>query len=122
LRDLKNLRNRPFLIVNTFTRPAEGVDTSKKGWNRVTGNWDVYESVMIVDRVNDKHMRDASVIIDIMQSRVITSRFTDKSDDATVEHYLGKYMDECKKGLDVWLSKQANDFIAKEKAKKGADA
>jgi hypothetical protein len=119
---LRNLRNRPFLVVNTLFRPATvgnklggNTRTHKKGWMEETGNTAMFERAWIVDRVSSKTMREATVIIDIMQSGAIKNRYDtfDEnaiSDEQVVEHYLGKYMDKCKEGLDLWLSRQAATF------------
>jgi hypothetical protein len=119
---LRNLRNRPFLVVNTLFRPATvgqmiggNTPTHKKGWMEETGNTAMFERAWIVDRISSKTMREATVIIDIMQSAAVKNRYDSSDekaigDDHVVEHYLGKYMDKCKEGLDIWLSRQAATF------------
>jgi len=96
--------NRPFLVVYTIIKPAEGVNTSEKNWNRVTGNWKIFERIEIVDRIKKKHLSDASIILDLIKSKVVKSRF-DKPDEEMMEHFYGKYMKECEKGIDIWSKK-----------------
>lgn len=104
---LSDLSNRPFLIVDTIMRPSGLANTSKKGWTQDRANWQIFERPRVEDRVNNKALTEAQVIIDIMRGKVVKNRFDDKTDDEVCEHYLGKYMNECKKALDVWLTKQA---------------
>ena len=107
LKDLKNLRNRPFLCVNTVTRPQKGVNTSKKGWADNPQNWAIFEQPYVVDRVSNKVMTEATVVIDIMSNAVIKSRFDNVADQEVVEHYINKYRSQVSEAMDIWLSKLA---------------
>lgn len=110
--NLRNLRNRPFLVVNTIQRPEKGVNTSVKGWTEAPRNWAIFESPYVVDRVSNKVMREATVIIDIMGGSVVKNRFDEVADDEVLEHYLTKYKEYATRGVDVWLSKEAQKFVA----------
>jgi hypothetical protein len=81
-----------------------------------TGNTAMFERAWVADRIPSKVMREATVIIDIMQSAAIKNGYDNGdaansvSDEQLVEHFLGKYMEKCKEGLDLWLSRQAKTF------------
>lgn len=123
---LRNLRNRPFLVVNTLFRPATSglkfggnTPTHQKGWMAQTGNTSMYERAWVADRITSKMMREATVIIDIMQSAALKNRYDNGdpndtsnsvTDEQVVEHFLTKYMEKCKEGVDIWLSRQAKTF------------
>ncbi|RYD47073.1 MAG: hypothetical protein EOP83_28635, partial [Verrucomicrobiaceae bacterium] len=90
MKKLTDLRNRPFLVVNTITRPSRGVNTSKAGWANDRNNWELFENPSVTDRVSAKIMREATIIIDVMSGECVKSRF--EVDEAeVVEHYMTKY-------------------------------
>lgn len=107
-----NLRNRPFLIVNTIERPAKGVNTAKKGWADDRANWAIFENPYLTDRVSNKIMREATVIIDVMSSKVVKSRFNEVKDDEVAEHYMTKYKEQVAEAMDIWLSRMAKRIAA----------
>lgn len=105
LKDLKNLRNRPFLCVNTISRPAKGVNTSVKGWSDNPNAWAIFEQPYVVDRVSNKVMREATVVIDVMGSAVVKNRFSEVPDSQVVEHYMNKYREQVAEAMNIWLTK-----------------
>jgi len=104
----KDMRSRPFLVVKTISRPAAGIDTKVKGWADRKDAWTVYERVSIEDRVSDKSMREATVVVDILGGKCVKNRFG--NDDNVAGHYMEKYKEECKKGIDVWITRQAKNY------------
>lgn len=103
------LRHRPFLVVTPTMRPQKSVKTEKAGWAESPSNWSVTERPAIVDRVSDKMMREAAVIIDLLNSKLVKSRFDDgKTDQEQVlQYYLGKYSAEVAEGIQIWSSQIA---------------
>jgi hypothetical protein len=94
------LRNRPFLVISTIARPAKGIRTYKQGWADTSSNWATFEQPQIVDRVSNKHLTEASVIIDILNRAVVKNRHSDGNDDKlAVEHFLTKYTELVTEGL-----------------------
>jgi hypothetical protein len=111
-KDFTNLRHRPFLIINTIQRPAKGVNTSKKGWTELEQNWAIFENPYVADRVSDKMMREATVIIDVMRGVCVKSRFDQVTEDEVVHHYLDKYREQVKEAMDIWLNRMAQRMAA----------
>jgi hypothetical protein len=111
-RDLTNLRHRPFLVVRTITRPAKGVNTSKKGWAADQNNWSIFETASVEDRVSGRTMSEATVIVDVMRGNCVTNRFDRASDQEVAKHYLEKYRDSVERAMDLWLSKMARKMAA----------
>lgn len=107
-----DLRNRPFLIVNTIQRPAKGVNTSKKGWADNRDNWAIFENPSVVDRVSNKIMREATVIVDVMSQKVVKSRFDNVSNDEVATHYIEKYREQVKEAMDIWLTRMSRRIAA----------
>lgn len=104
-----NLRNRPFLIVRTIERPAQGVKTERKNWAAERSNHAIFELPSVADRVNAKAMREATVIIDVMQARIVKSRFDLETDETVVNHYMTKYKGEIAEAMEIWMMRAAKD-------------
>lgn len=97
------LRNRPFLVINTTARPASHVRTHKTGWSEDGKNWNVFEQVSVVDSISDKNLRGATIIIDVLNNKVVKNRFSENADEESVlKHFMGKYSDQIMQGLDIW--------------------
>lgn len=106
-KDFSNLRNRPFLVVYSTKSPVKKTLTSRKGWADTQGNWKITERPEIVDRVSDKILREATVIIDVTRSTCLTKRFDHISDAEVVHHYMTKFGEYVKEAMGVWLRKMA---------------
>ena len=117
----KYLRNRPFLVIGIISRPSQGVNTSKPGWAGVTGSTTVYEQPSLVDRVNDSHLKNASVIIDVINGKIVKNTFKDTPASEVVNHYLEKYRPQVTEAMDIWLNQVAAK-VAKETPKPSVDA
>jgi hypothetical protein len=102
---LQNLRERPFLIINSIFRPKRHVKTEKKGWAESNDNFDIFESPSVVDRVSSRHMTEATVIIDINNKRTLKNRFEAADDAEVADHYLTKYADQVNQAMDIWNRK-----------------
>lgn len=108
----KYLRNRPFLLVTLVRRPAKGVRTEKKGWMEVTGNVDLFEQPVLVDRVNAIHLRNANIIIDVMNATVVKNSMAESnSDEEVVNYYLNKYREHVEQAMDLWLTNVAERAV-----------
>jgi hypothetical protein len=111
----KYLRNRPFLCITMIARAAKGVNTAKAGWKDMTGNIDNFESPSISDRVNASHLKNCNIIIDVMNQKVVKNCFPDAKEEEIVSHYLNKYREQVKQGMDIWLTNLARQKVAADK-------
>ncbi len=108
-------RERPFLVINRRSKPSDGENTSSKNWGE-TAKWQVDEEIIIVDRVTNKHIMQATVIIDILQRKMVKNRYGSESDDATVlKHYLSTYKAHITDGIETWMKNKTKDKAATEK-------
>jgi len=108
------LYNRPFLCISHFKQPkGENVKTERKDWMKDTQNVGIKEQPLLVDRIADRHMRQSSVIIDILNDRIIKNRLrmNEESDsdidnatyDAQIlEYFKGKYADIIEQAKEAW--------------------
>lgn len=95
LADYRTLRDRPFLIIQfsrvpTLTQGPQKVRTERKGWMTQQGNLSINEHPSIVDRVTNKVMLKAGIIIDLLSNTVVKNQLTDEN-DKVVEHFTRKY-------------------------------
>ena len=56
-------RGRPFMVIMQHATPTKGF----------TDKWDINETIMMTDRVNDKHLCEAVVIVDILQQKITSA-------------------------------------------------
>jgi hypothetical protein len=108
------LRNRPFLVVEIFVTPASTKShgrarTEKKGWMKDQKNISHVENPMIVDRVKDKHLTGAAVIIDLLQDVVLKNRLDD-SNEEVLTHYKQKYSHIIEQGKNSWSHKAGTEM------------
>lgn len=109
------LRNRPFLIIKVSQNPARGVKTEQKGWTDRPGAIATHEQNYIVDRVTPKLIREASVIIDILNKTCVVNNVYPDTDKATlVEYFISKHPGEIAQALDVLQARLARAEAAKQ--------
>lgn len=99
-------KGRPFLIINTVFRPAKGVRTEKPGWANTDGNMQAFEQPSVVDQVTPRMLRDATVIVDVLQSKLVKCRYEGDPSDI-VRHYVTAYETQIQEALRVWIDKYA---------------
>lgn len=101
------LRGRPFLVVNTVSKPKRGIKTEVGGWTKVPTNWDVNEVVSIVDRVTDRALIENAVIVDIVNRKIVKNRYHEEMPgDKVVDLMLSRHAEKVAEGLSVWTSMQ----------------
>lgn len=89
---MKYLRNRPFLVIDVWYRPATNVRTERKGWIAVEANWDIEEAPRMEHRISNNTMATATLIIDVNERALIKNRFHGTAEDKDiVDHFLEKY-------------------------------
>jgi hypothetical protein len=106
----KYLSKRPFMMVFNTYRPAKGVNTTKAGWADMNDeSWSVFENVNFVDRVKEKDLVRAVVIIDVLEATVVKNSFKDVKADNVMKHYLTKYRAETTEAVGLWMEKEAQE-------------
>lgn len=88
-------KDRPFLIAERFLSPSK-----EKGKNR---EMITQEQVSIETCVKNKHIESATVIIDVLQRKLVKSRF-DEDEETVVKHYLSHYKDKVAEGIQIWMN------------------
>ena len=105
-------KDRPFLVITQHITPAEGENTSIKDWGK-KGKKNLQEMVAIEDEIKRKHLESATVIIDILQRRIVKSRYSEDNEEV-IKHYLTQYKNQVAEGIQIWMGGQySNEEEAK---------
>ncbi len=102
-------RDRPFLIINRSASPSDGEKTETKDWGK-SAKWKVEELVSIVDRITNKHMVEATIIVDILKRELIKSRFVEEDPKKVLSHYLKTYKDHISEGISIWMRQKTSNL------------
>ena len=102
------LSKRPFVVITNRYTPAPGSQTQKKGWAEKSG-WVINEEMTVVDRITSKHESYATVIIDVMETKVLRNRLPDLGNDDALRHYMTKYKAQIQQAIGVWMERMAQD-------------
>lgn len=98
-------KDRPFLIIEHRSIPSDGVRTEEKGWGDEE-TWQVNELVSIVDRVTNKHLTEATLVIDILKRNLIKNRFVEGDPNEILKHYLSTYKGHITEGVSIWMKRK----------------
>lgn len=94
-------KDRPFLLITRHASPPAGVKTEQKNWHKESG-WQIQESISIVDKVEDKHLLECTVILDIFKRSLVKNRFEEQGEEEVIKHYLKEYNGEIAEGIELW--------------------
>lgn len=101
-----------FLVVSHVTRLAKGIHSNKKGVATNPDNWETLENMVITDNVNKRLMTMASVVIDLLNGKVVKNRFADQhSDTETFQSYVDRYQADIGVALKRWGSQDPNNYL-----------
>ena len=100
------LRGRPFLVINVIHSAAKGTRTERKGWHLTAENWQSNDAPSIVDRVSKKILENATVIIDLVNNKLIKNRYQDNSSEEILKHFTDKYPNEIAQVIAHWKATQ----------------
>lgn len=104
--DKKKQSNRPFLVITTKFRPGPQAATHVKDWSEQSG-WQVEEEVTLVDRIKPRHLAYATLIVDVLEAKVVKNGFQNASGVEAMGHYMQKYREQIKEAIGVWLQREA---------------
>lgn len=100
------LSKRPFLVITTRFLPGPQAKTAMKNWSEKSG-WNVAEEVVIVDRVKNKHTTYATLILDVLENKIVKNGFKDADPQEVKTYYLNKYKNQLQQALTIWADDEA---------------
>lgn len=108
------LTKRPFMVVTVKFQPAPGANTSVKNWAETAG-WQSHEDLSFVDRVKPRHLDTATLIIDILEAKVVKNGFVESSKDEVMKYYVNKYKKQISDTIGAWMESEAQKRAAEER-------
>lgn len=106
---MSNLRNRPFLVLSFTYTPAEGQNTRVKDFGK-TAKWDPIENMVIIDRMTNKHLDRAELVIDLLEMKVIKCRDNSLNREDLMKVVVARYADDIKRSLANWIAKNPDNL------------
>lgn len=103
---MKRFKTRPYLIAVFTKTPTKGQNTSIKDWGK-DGLWDVQETVFFEDRIKNKWLSEAHVILDLLNAKTVKNRFAldNHSDKEVFDYFVQKYSEKVQLAVSNWLVK-----------------
>jgi uncharacterized protein with ATP-grasp and redox domains len=101
--------NRPFLVITHIQTPEKGQRTNLHGWTK-DAEWATHESMKIVDRLNTKTLTTASIILDILDEKVVKNRYDSISNTEIFDEYIKKYLEDVQEGMIAWVRGNPENF------------
>jgi hypothetical protein len=98
-----------YLYVTHITRLSKNVASNKKGNATNPDNWETFENMAITDRENKKMLISASVVLDLVNGKVIKNRF-DVPDTEIFKEYFDRYKDDITSALKQWMAMDNKNY------------
>jgi hypothetical protein len=86
-----------------------------KDWSASSG-WNVAEEVVIVDRVKNKHMTYATLILDVLEDKIVKNGFRDANPQEVRTYYMNKYKNQLQQALTIWADNEAKQIAIEQYA------
>lgn len=95
-------KSKPYFVLFRTAIPKENADTRVKGW--VGEGLDIAERFEVVDRLKNKHKRDAALIVDL-EEMVVERNATGFNDALAFAFAVENYRKEMAEGVYLWKVK-----------------
>lgn len=109
------LRNRPFMVITYTYVLAEGQKTNVPSF-MATAQWEPIENMVICDRVSDRQLQRAELVIDIFENKVIKSRDNTLDHDGLIRMFVSRHYNDVKAALATWVQKDPIANLSKVQA------
>lgn len=104
------LRNRPFMIISYSYVLAAGQKSNTKNFGN-EAQWEPIENMVISDRVSNKQMQAAELIIDLFENKVVKCRDASLDHDKLINTFVGRHQDEVKAALLQWVKNDPANLV-----------
>lgn len=96
-------RQRPYLVIFHSSVPVKGTPTHIAGWKE-NGHVRVNEKIELTTRIKNRHLSDASVIIDLLSHEFVKNRFQQEDPARLMDYYFGHYKEKISRYLISFLN------------------
>ncbi len=108
------LSKRPFVVITNRYKPSRGARTEQKGWADRDG-WEVHEEMTVVDRIHNKHLTYATVIIDVLEAKLVRNGMkANATNDEVLNHFMNKYKPQISEAISIWMERLAHAKVMAE--------
>lgn len=85
------LSKRPFLVIIHREVP-----------NATSRLLESYEDMIIVDRVTHNHLTRATLVIDILNGKIVKNRNIGGTEEEIFQTYISRYEEDIRESIEVW--------------------
>lgn len=85
------MKKRFFVVLSHYTRPKNKTDANITGWNQTKELVQHDEEFAIKTKVSNRDIQTASIILDLIEEKVILSKFGDRNYQKLLEYILKHY-------------------------------
>jgi hypothetical protein len=85
------MKPRFYVLLTHYTRPKFANSSKQSGWNKTQGLVQHDEEFAVKTRVSNRDIQSASIILDLINSKVIVSKFGDRNYEKLLEYVLKHY-------------------------------
>jgi hypothetical protein len=97
-------------MVITYTYVlAAGQKSNTPGFME-SAQWEPIENMIICDRVSDRQLQHAELVIDIFENKVVKSRDASINDADLIQTFVSRHYNEIKSALATWIQKDPSNM------------
>lgn len=85
------MKPRFYVVLSHFTRPKNKNASNLSGWNQTKELVQHDEEFAIKTRVSNRDLQTASIILDLVDSKVVLSKFGDRDYNKLLDYVLKHY-------------------------------
>jgi hypothetical protein len=105
----KYLTGRPFMVVSYTYVLAEGQKSNVKGFGE-TAQWEPIENMVIVDRVTNKLMQRAELVLDLFEHKVVKCRDNSIDHQQIFDLFVTRHYEDVKAALSTWIARDPENL------------
>lgn len=90
-----------YMMITHVMKPIKGAASHKKSVAENPDNWETTENMIISDSVPRKKLYEASVVLDLLNAKVLKNRF-ELDDSQLFREYVDRYRTDIGEALREW--------------------
>lgn len=103
------LRNRPFMVISYTYVLKAGQKSNTPGFGQ-QAEFEPVENMVIVDRVSSKQTRNAELILDLLEQKVILCRDDSLDKEKLFNVFVERHYEEVKAALATWVAQNSDNL------------
>lgn len=103
------LRNRPFMVISYTYVLKSGQKSNTAGFGQ-QAEFEPVENMVISDRVSNKQMQSAELILDLLEQKVVKCRDESLDQKKLFDIFVDRHYTEVKAALATWVAKNPDNL------------